>query len=114
MRNQTRPGVQVLNLENVQLGSASQLERLAPIGRPGTARLTALSGLRRLELHASEGRKHLSAVRQLAALAPHARQLTALVLLGWELLKVTCELAELADSLRLLPELRELEVREAA
>ena len=114
MRTQTRSRVQVLNLDNVQLGSASQLKRLASLGGPGTARLTALSGLRRLELHASEGRKHPSAVRQLAALAPHARQLTALVLLGWELLKVTCELAELADSLRLLPELRELEVLEAA
>ncbi len=114
MRNQPRPGEQVLNLENVQLGSATQLERLALIDGPRTARLTALSRLRRLELHASEGRKPLSAVRQLAALAPHARRLTALVLLGWELLKVTRELAELADSLRLLPELRELEVLNAA
>jgi len=104
--------VQALSLEDVHLGPATQLQRLASTGGPRAAPLTAISGLRRLELSADEEKKWLSVTKQLAALAPHARQLTALVLVGWELLAPTRELSRLAISLRLLPELRDLEVRQ--
>ena len=69
------------------------------------------SGLQRLDLFADEEKKWLSVTKQLAALVPHARQLTALVLVGYELLTGKQELAGLAASLRMLPGLRELEVR---
>ena len=106
--------MQALLLQIIHLGPASQLEPLALVGGPHPAPLTAISGLQRLTLYGTEGNKQSIVLKQLAALAPHARQLTALTLADCELLTVTCELVELANSLRLLPELRELEVRQVS
>ena len=102
--------MQVLILENVYFGTASQLRRFSSADGPSTAPLSAISGLERLDLYADDEKPWLNAMKQLAALAPHARQLTALMLWGGGLLAVTPKLAELATSLRLLPGLRDLEV----
>jgi len=105
--------VQVLKLEAVHLGSDSQLQRLARLNGPHAAPLSAVWGLQRLELFVdNEEKPWMNALMQLAALAPHAPQLTSLTLCSSNLLAVSRGLAELADSLRLLPELRELEVRQ--
>jgi len=104
--------VQALSLEDVYLGSTSQLQHIASIGGPHMAPLTAIAGLRRLELITDDEKPWLNAMKQLAALAPHARQLTALTLWGGGLLAVTRKLSKLAISLRLLPGLRGLEVSE--
>ena len=101
--------MQELRLEDVDLGSTSQLQQLASASGPQAAPLSAMSELRSLDLFAS--RPRLDVMEQLAALAPHARQLTALTLSGGEVLIVTGRLVELAACLRLLPELRSLEVR---
>ena len=93
------------------LGSTSQLQQLALASGPQAAPLRAMSELRSLDLFASRSR--LDVLGQVAALAPHARQLTGFTLRGGEVLTVTGRLAELAASLRLLPELRSLEVRQA-
>ena len=110
--SQPRPDAQALGLEDVNLGSAPQLQRLASTSGPRADPLTAISGLQRLDLFADDEKRWLSVLKQLAALVPHARQLTALVLDGRELLSDKQTLAELAASLRMLPGLRELEVRQ--
>ena len=50
-------------------------------------------------------------MRQLAALAPHARHLTALLMFDAEVLAPGDRMAKFAASLRLLPDLQSLEVR---
>ncbi len=110
-QRQPRTGAQELKLEDVDLGSESQLQQLALASGPQAAPLSAMSELCSLDLFAS--RPRLDVMEQLAALARHARQLTALTLSGGEVLTVTGRLAELAACLRLLPELRSLEVRSA-
>lgn len=102
--------MQVLNLQRVHLGSDSQLRRLARASKPDAAPLTAISGLQRLRLAVGEPTLRDNVLRQLAALAPHARQLTSLTLCSPYLLDVGRQLVKLANSLRSLPELRELEV----
>ena len=108
------PAVQVLDLQRVHLGADPQLQRLARVGGPRAAPLSAVSGLQRLRLSVAEPLPWDNTLKQLAALAPHARQLTSLTLCGPCLLQcqlaASRQLAELATSLRLLPELRELEV----
>ena len=106
------PAVQALNLQRVHLGSDSQLRRLARASKPHAAPLTAVSKLQRLRLSVGEPIMCTweNVLKQLAALAPHARQLTSLTLSSPYLLDIESQLAELANSLCLLPELRELEV----
>ena len=104
------PAVQALNLQRVHLGSDPQLRRLARANEADAAPLSAMSGLQRLRLSVGEPILWETMLKQLAALARHARQLTSLLLSSPYLLHVGPQLIQLADSLRLLPELRELEV----
>ena len=108
-------GVQELRLSDVYLGTEVQHERLAIIGSQNRPPLAGLAQLRRLALHVDQhaerpAKKRTNVWQQLAALAPHAGQLTALELVGSEVLQ-PARIAELAKSLSLLPGLQDLEVR---
>jgi len=110
----SRSGVQELRLSDVYLGTAVQLQRLALVGERRRPPLSRLAQLRRLSLHSSQRasydcRARVDVLQQLAGLAPHMLQLTALTLSGSETLKAT-RAAELAASLCLLPSLQDLEV----
>ncbi len=117
---QPKPAAQELRLANVHLGVPPLLPRSASPSGPSEAPLPALSHLRRLAVHVSKDvdgalKAHLrmDALQQLAALAPHTGQLTALTLSGVAVLE-RHRAPELARILLMLPNLSDLEVRKCA